>query len=693
MENLDILKKLLLQEEEDDRERMETSPKTFEDDPMNFILAKYDGLREIMSELMSEDFEELLTGIYILAYKPTQLKIVLHNGQYFFMTFMGEAYQATVSGKNYFLLNTGEKQRAMLAVSRLLRWGSPLKVKGPEGAEQAPTETGETAPEETPPAEGEETPAEGGETLEESKKKINLQVLKEVIKSKTISRPNTGTNDTSLKEGLVCLFYDVIKSSSLSSQLDNIYSKISAKNVDMEEVNKLCEQISKVYASNKDRYGSGKSMPSNLDLYVKYVLTTGQELQTLTNAIAAANTIKKSINPSGQIIRNSDFDEIRRRAVELAKKMNVNIQADNWCPGDVYLVVDKSSISKAKKSEFLNIGKDSLNNTFKKNDGLIAISLKEEKAQAGKATTFAKTVFTNTFEADIDPSEKYGTSDNKSLAKLSADITRFEEYYRGNSKSGKRPQSYINSLTKDGQIHRSVNNILFSAGLDKIKSGDIVMVKNENQFYQKNKKLFNSIDGAIKILKTKLNQEDSTKKVKDNFIKSRNTFVANIKKQNVEVEAKNNESFIKEIEKNNDDPVSVLSKKTSTYELASVIMKKWTDKNAEISPAYKKIQDISNPFVALTAFAIAEAGISPSFWKVIGNSTDIKKGEAHFFDSKASIDIDSKTSKIKLIDSPTQSGFLLSYTTILGKDKYSTKLVFRFSGSEIRIEVQELKKI
>ncbi|NBO23122.1 hypothetical protein EBU94_07290, partial [bacterium] len=182
MENLDILKKLILQEEEDEKDKMETPPKTFEDDPMNFILTKYHTLNEILSELMSEDFKELLTGIYILAYKPSQFKIVLHNGQFFFMTFMGEAYQATISGKNYFLLNTGEKQRAMLAIARLLRWGSPLKVKGPEGAEQGAEATGtEEAPAETPPAETSSTGEEGGgegETLEESKNMKQTDILK-----------------------------------------------------------------------------------------------------------------------------------------------------------------------------------------------------------------------------------------------------------------------------------------------------------------------------------------------------------------------------------------------------------------------------------------------------------------------------------------------------------------------------------
>jgi hypothetical protein len=698
MNEKDILAKLLLQEDE----RMETPPKTFEDDPMNFILNKYENLREELTYLMSENFEELITGIYILAYKPTTFKVVLHNGQYFFLMFMGKAYQATVAGKNYFLLTTGEKQRCMLAIARMLRYGSPLKVKGPEGSEQAATETGEATPEEAPPAESSETGGETGETetLAESKKKLQLLILKEAIKksdSKTISRPYTGTNDTSLKEGLVCLFFDVLKNSSISSQIDSIYPKIIAQdpNLDKNKIKSICESITKVFNSNKNNYGSGKSMPENLDKYVEYVFLTGNEISTVTNAISAAKNIRKSINSNGQIIRNESFDKIRANAVKLAKDYNINLLPDNWCPGDVYLVVDKSYVGKAEKATSLNVGKDSLNSLFKKTDGLIAISLKEEKAQAGKATTFAKTVFENTFEAKLDPSEKYGTSDNKELAKLSANITRFEEYYYGKSKSGKRPQSYINALTKDGQIHRSVNNILYSAGLDKLKTNDIVGInaKNENQFYTKNKKIFLSIENAIKGLKAKLNQKDSSKKVKEDFVKSRNAFISDIKKYKVEVEAKNNQAFIKEIEEKNEDPVSVLSKKTSTYELASVIIKKWTDKNTEISPAYKKIQQMSNPFVALTAFAIAEAGISPSFWKVIGSSKDLNKGESHFFDAKATVDIDSKTSPIKLIDSPEQSGFLLSYITTLGKDNFSTKLVFRFSGAEIRIEVQELKKI
>jgi len=114
----------------------EKSPETFEDNPMEFILKKYVSLNEIMTELMTKDYREYLDAVFIVSPKPTSFKIVLHNGQYFYITYMGPAYEASVSGKNYYLSNIGEKERCMLAISKLLRGGSPLKTKGPEGEEQ-----------------------------------------------------------------------------------------------------------------------------------------------------------------------------------------------------------------------------------------------------------------------------------------------------------------------------------------------------------------------------------------------------------------------------------------------------------------------------------------------------------------------------------------------------------------------------
>jgi hypothetical protein len=151
--DLEILKMILLAEAEEDEqpegeqpeedaqqvdEVPEEKPKpgTFEADPMSFILKKYVSLNSIMSELMTPSFKEYVEAIFIVAPKPTTFKVVLHNGQYFFLTYLGKAYQSTIAGRNYYLTEIGEKERCMIAISQLLRFGSPLKTKGPEGAEQ-----------------------------------------------------------------------------------------------------------------------------------------------------------------------------------------------------------------------------------------------------------------------------------------------------------------------------------------------------------------------------------------------------------------------------------------------------------------------------------------------------------------------------------------------------------------------------
>jgi hypothetical protein len=77
---------------------MEPETSTFEDDPMQFILKKYAGLKNTLEYLMTPSFEEYITGIYVVAPKPTTFKVVLHNGQFLFLQFMGKAYEATVEG-------------------------------------------------------------------------------------------------------------------------------------------------------------------------------------------------------------------------------------------------------------------------------------------------------------------------------------------------------------------------------------------------------------------------------------------------------------------------------------------------------------------------------------------------------------------------------------------------------------------
>lgn len=135
---------------------MEPNVQSFEDNPIAFILNKYPTLTQTLELLMTPAFKDYVTGIYIVAPKPTTFKIVLHNDQDYILTFLEKAYEATVAGKKFYLRTIGEKERAINAIARLLTLGNPISTKGDEGEEQTSdtgTEEPQAAAETAPPEE------------------------------------------------------------------------------------------------------------------------------------------------------------------------------------------------------------------------------------------------------------------------------------------------------------------------------------------------------------------------------------------------------------------------------------------------------------------------------------------------------------------------------------------------------------
>jgi hypothetical protein len=181
MKKIKIIKPRPLKEEEEviDQIPQDTTPEvpaiTFESNPLEFILQKYPTLNATLIELLTEDFRDYITGIYIMAPKPTVFKVVLHNGRSFHLIFMGETYQAKVSGKKYYLSKISELQNATMSIAELLMLGTPPQAEGP--SEELPP-AGEEKSEESSTVTPEETPAEeeGGapEELKESVKRFKL---------------------------------------------------------------------------------------------------------------------------------------------------------------------------------------------------------------------------------------------------------------------------------------------------------------------------------------------------------------------------------------------------------------------------------------------------------------------------------------------------------------------------------------
>jgi hypothetical protein len=521
-----------------------------------------------------------------------------------------------------------------------------------------------------------------------------------IYEGSILPKPYTG-NDTSLKEGLVCLFFDCFKNDKLKQEILKIHLQSKSSSLKKEELKSVISKIHTVYTSNSSNYGAGQSYPKNLDKYLAWAWASRNELDTVNNSLSCANAIHSSISNSkkGTIIRNIEYDNIRKKAVDLIKEeYSLSFKPDNWNPGDVYLVIDKSTLNKVHGSDSINVGKDSLNSLFGEKDKIISLSLKEQRAQAGKASTFLQNVFVKNFDSEVPMSERFGNADNKQNMLVISSVNRFMDYYFGGAKNkvtkSKRQQSYINSISKGNRIHKSINAILKAAGKPIIKSEDIEFVPKEEDFHKQNGHIFTELLAAVKKIRKDLNSENKVKKSEKDFIESRNKFIKYLEDLKVEVASDTSESFLKKINTDNDDEsaTKMLSAKIAVYSTAILIIDKWLDKENKVSPAFKKITKIANPFVALTAYAIAEAGISPNFWKVIGSATrDI--GHAEFFNAAAEVTVDSSTSPITLYDSSTAAGFELRYTTSVGNQNYKTTLTFRFANSELRIEVSKFIKV
>lgn len=164
---------------------------SFESNPLEYILNKYPSLTDTLSDLLTDYFRDYVTGVFVVAPKPTTFKILLHNGQMFFLTYGPKSWIAKVAGKRYYLLNLNEEESAIEAIARLLELGRPPGAQGPDE-----TTSGESANKEEEAPE-EEVSAEEEETVTESvnKKLIKLILEASSLSVKTLMKPSRSGGD------------------------------------------------------------------------------------------------------------------------------------------------------------------------------------------------------------------------------------------------------------------------------------------------------------------------------------------------------------------------------------------------------------------------------------------------------------------------------------------------------------------
>jgi hypothetical protein len=132
---------------------MDTSAEISLDAPKFPVLQKFPELKDIIIDLLTDQYEIFVTDIQWVAPRPTTFRIILGNGEPFLLTYTPRSWIAQVEGKKYYLLNLSEEEQAAQAIARMLAYGiTEEKPGGTETPEETPEETPAETPEETPTA-------------------------------------------------------------------------------------------------------------------------------------------------------------------------------------------------------------------------------------------------------------------------------------------------------------------------------------------------------------------------------------------------------------------------------------------------------------------------------------------------------------------------------------------------------------
>jgi len=523
-------------------------------------------------------------------------------------------------------------------------------------------------------------------------------ILKESSKDETIDEVTElkETNTPEFKEGLVVYF-----SSLPAAKLKIIEEKLGKPENNQKKISIPEPESDELYGSKS--YGLVISAISHLSNDI----VKSSEKAFYYNALSVAKKIQEIFKGPVDADRGDvTYSKLRNKAVQLIKDgYDMAITADKWCPADIYIYSDSNVPGDMLKSESLNIGEDSFNAYFQPSvsnisEGLIGVSLKEEKAQAGKATSFFKTLK----REENYPDAPKLSGNSKYVLSIAYN---FDQAVKSVSKDPKKAIGYIATAHASAEILSSklkeaepVMNDLLKVLKTTFGASDLKKIKNAKGRYDKDdtRELFanKNLDTFVITQGVKTNIDklfDSVrKKTESEYNKARKEFLDVLSKNGMEVPAQTPDLKSMNME--------TVLKKTSCYMVASWVLDGINNKKLNIPDVYQTIIKEKNAFVAMTAYAIGMAGISPTFFKMIGNS---KGGTAHLetFYGSGFLNLDEKQ-KILIGDSPGRKGFFVEFITTVKLDgkkstkpvsRYKVSLDFRYAGEAINIEVSELKSV
>lgn len=524
-------------------------------------------------------------------------------------------------------------------------------------------------------------------------KEIQEMIKREFLKESTQLKE---TNTPEFKEGLVIYF-----SSLPETKLTMIEKKLSLVEKDQK---KLVLPIPK----NDTQYGSKSyRLVTDAIKHLSEDVVESTEKGFYYNALSIAKKIQSIYKKPVQADRgNQTYFKLRTKAVGLIRDgFGTSTTADKWCPADIYVYNDPGVVSKLLSSKTINLGPESFNAQFQSDitkitEGVTGISLKEEESQAGKAASFLNLLTRKENYPDaptISSDARYILSIAYNYGQASTNLQKNPQKAIGYISTAHASATILSPKIKKAElVQKQMLEILKSTFGDK----DLKSLQNKNGRYDKRavRDLFGQKDLKTFVIppSVKKDIDNLFSKVRtqyeNEYEKARKSFLDVLTKNKIDVPSQT--PNIKSID------METLLKKTSCYLVAAWVMDGINSENLNIPNIYQTIIRERNAFVAMTAYAIGMAGISPTFFKMVGNA---KGGEAHVetFYGSGFLNLDEKE-KVVIGDTPGKKGFLVEFITSVRLEdtksakiiiKYKVSLNFRFSGEQINIEVSELKAL
>lgn len=499
------------------------------------------------------------------------------------------------------------------------------------------------------------------------------------------------------KESLVVYFSTMVS----TKQITEIEKKLALSEKEQKNV-----MLDLPLVKNFSTYGSGeKTINHAIETLAKGSIS-GIDLDLFYNAISIAKKIREiyggRLSPN-KVDMGSTYDSIRKKAIELSKEMGLSgVFKDKWCPADLFIYNDESSPKNALKATSLNIDENSLNSMFQTDPkdttkNILAISLKEQIAQAGTATSFRNTLTQAKNYPNISRTRNYA-------------VYTATYYARKFIKSPNDSHTFINLA-----IAYSRAQLLMARNI----SGAAEMMKAIDTIFQK------TLGSELPPKSSRERYVVDKIRIAYDKVKPKETYVSPLLQKSVDmiydqtrddaVREYNRlrKKFIADLQKfgfdapktNITDPRNVdmkyLLSKSGCYNAASYLLDGMFTGNLKIPKYFTTLAKQKNPFVAMVAYGIGMGGISPTYLKLTGSSSPDGKAKETMFYGNGFLHLDDD-SQVIIDDSPNAAGFYIKFVAKVTLErssksktvsKYSVTVYYQTAGDNILIRIKKLTGI